>query len=57
MKEGNRKVDEQAREVISSILLFEVSDPRLQLVTITGCSISFDRSEERPCRERVCLSV
>ena len=44
MKEGNRKVDEQAREVISSILLFEVSDPRLQLVTITGCSVSFDRA-------------
>ena len=44
MKAGTRKVDEQAREVISSILLFEVSDPRLQLVTITGCSVSFDRA-------------
>lgn len=44
MKEGNRKVDEQAREVISNILLFYVSDPRLQLVTVTGCKVSFDRA-------------
>lgn len=44
MKEGNRKVDEQAREVIANILLFDVSDPRLELVTITGCKVSFDRA-------------
>ena len=41
---SNRKVNEQAREVIASILLFDVSDPRLHLVTITGCEVSFDRS-------------
>lgn len=44
MKEGNRKVDEQAREVISNILLFDVSDPRLDLVTVTSCKVSFDRA-------------
>ncbi len=44
MKDGNRKVDEQAREVIANIMLFDVSDPRLQLVTITGCSVSYDRA-------------
>ncbi len=44
MKEGNRKVDEQAREVISTILLFDVSDPRLEMVTITGCKVSYDRA-------------
>lgn len=44
MKEGNRKVDERAREVISNILLFDVSDPRLELVTVTGCKVSFDRA-------------
>lgn len=46
MKQGasNRKVNEQAREVIASILLFEISDPRLELVTITGCEVSYDRS-------------
>ena len=46
MKQGssNRKVNEQAREVIAGILLFEISDPRLELVTITGCEVSYDRS-------------
>ncbi len=41
---ANRKTNEQAREVLANILLFEVSDPRLRLVTITGCEVSFDRS-------------
>ncbi len=46
MKQGsqNRKVNQQAREVIANILLFEISDPRLSLVTITGCEVSYDRS-------------
>lgn len=41
---SNRKVNEQAREVIANALLFDVSDPRLQMVTVTGCEVSFDRS-------------
>lgn len=41
---GNRKVNEQAREVIASILLFEISDPRLSMVTIVSCEVSYDRS-------------
>lgn len=41
---SNRKVNEQAREVIAEILLFEISDPRLNLVTVTGCEVSYDRS-------------
>ena len=44
MKKTNRKVDEQAKVEISNILMFEVSDPRLQFVTITGCKVSFDRA-------------
>ncbi len=46
MKQGSssRRVNEQAREVLSNILLFEISDPRLSLVTITACEVSFDRS-------------
>lgn len=46
MKQGstNRKVNEQAREVIAGIMLFEISDPRLSLVTVTGCEVSYDRS-------------
>ena len=41
---SNRRVNEQARQVIAEILMFEVSDPRLDLVTVTGCEVSFDRS-------------
>ncbi|MEG0071010.1 MAG: 30S ribosome-binding factor RbfA [Raoultibacter sp.] len=41
---SNRKVNEQAREIIANILLFEISDPRLELVTITSCEVSYDRS-------------
>ena len=41
---SSRRVNEQAREVIANILLFDMTDPRFQLVTITGCEVSFDRS-------------
>lgn len=41
---SNRRVNEQAREVISEILLFEISDPRLDMVTITGVEVSYDCS-------------
>lgn len=44
MKEANRRTAEQARETIASILLFDVSDPRLQMVTITSCKVSYDRA-------------
>ena len=45
MKQGSssRRVNEQAREVIASIILFEMTDPRLDSY-ITGCEVSFDRS-------------
>ena len=35
---------QQAREKLGYILLFEVSDPDLQLVTLTGCAVSIDKS-------------
>lgn len=41
---ASRKVNRQAREVISNIILFETSDPRLDGVTVTSCEVSFDRS-------------
>lgn len=41
---SSRKVNEQCRETIASLLLFDISDPRLNLVTITACEVSFDRS-------------
>lgn len=44
MKQGNRKVDEQARSILANILLFDISDPRLEMVTITDCKVSFDRA-------------
>lgn len=46
MKQGasSRRVNEQARQVIAEILMFEISDPRLDMVTVTDCEVSFDRS-------------
>jgi len=41
---STRKLNEVARERIAQILLFEISDPRLQFVTITGCEVSVDRA-------------
>ncbi|MBQ9691061.1 MAG: 30S ribosome-binding factor RbfA [Eggerthellaceae bacterium] len=42
--QGNRRAGEQARVALSNILLFDISDPRLHMVTITGCKVSLDRS-------------
>lgn len=41
---SSRRVNEQARQVIAEILMFDIADPRLNLVTVTGCEVSFDRS-------------
>jgi ribosome-binding factor A len=41
---ATRRLNEQAREVVASLLVSEVSDPRLQLVTVTGAQVSSDRS-------------
>ena len=41
---NSRRLNEQAREVISSILIGEISDPRLCLITVTGAEVSPDRS-------------
>ena len=41
---NTRKLGEQAREVVASLLVTEVSDPRVRLVTITGAEVSPDRS-------------
>lgn len=40
---GARRANEQVREHIANILLFEISDPRLRMVTITGCDVSPDK--------------
>jgi ribosome-binding factor A len=41
---NTRRLNEQAREVVASLLFTEVSDPRVQLVTVTGAEVSPDRS-------------
>ena len=40
---GARRANERVREHIANILLFDVSDPRLRNVTITGCDVSPDK--------------
>ena len=42
--QNSRRMGQQAREKLGYILLFEVSDPDLQLVTLTGCEVSVDKS-------------
>ena len=41
---NSRRMAEQAREKLGYILLFEMSDPELELVTLTGCEVSIDKS-------------
>lgn len=41
---NSRRVNQQAQEKLGYILLFELSDPDLQFVTLTGCEASIDRS-------------
>ncbi len=40
----SRRFSEQAREALARIVLFDIADPRLQMVTITACEVSIDRS-------------
>ncbi|MBM6816765.1 30S ribosome-binding factor RbfA [Olsenella uli] len=40
----SRRTNALAREKLSYILLFEVSDPALALVTVTGVEVSVDKS-------------
>ncbi len=42
-----RKLDESLKEALASILETEVTDPRLELVTITGVSVSPDMRHAR----------
>lgn len=39
-----RKMDEKVREIVAEIVVADVSDPRLALITITGAKVSPDRS-------------
>ena len=44
---ATRRLSQQLREKLGYILLFEISDPRLDLVTLTGVEVSIDRSFAR----------
>jgi ribosome-binding factor A len=41
---NTRRLGEHAREVVASLLVTEISDPRVRLVTVTGAEVSPDRS-------------
>ncbi len=41
---NSRRMGELAREKLGYILLFEISDPALDLVTLTGAEVSLDKS-------------
>lgn len=41
--QASRRINEELREKIASILLFDISDPRLELVTVTDVEVSKDR--------------
>lgn len=41
---NSRRINEQAREKLAYILMFDVSDPALRFVTLTGCEVSIDKS-------------
>jgi len=45
--QNSRRSGEIAREKLASILLFEVADPDLALVTVTGAEVSVDRTYVR----------
>lgn len=45
--QGSRRTNQIAREKLASIMLFELSDPDLALVTVTGVEVSLDKSVMR----------
>ena len=44
---ATRRLGQQLQEKLGYILLFEVADPRLELVTLTGVDVAVDRSFAR----------
>ena len=43
---ATRRLGAQLQEKLGYILLFEVSDPRLDLVTLTGVEVAVDRDRK-----------
>lgn len=42
--QATRRLAETARQKLAGIMMYEMSDPDLEFVTITGCEVSVDRS-------------
>lgn len=42
--QNSRRINNLAREKLANILLFEIADPDLSLVTLTGVEVSVDKS-------------
>ncbi len=42
--ETTRKLAQEAQDKIATILQTEISDPRLDMVTVTGCEVSVDKT-------------
>ncbi|RVU98288.1 30S ribosome-binding factor RbfA [Coriobacteriales bacterium OH1046] len=42
--QNSRRINQMAREKLGNILLFELSDPELELITLTGVEVSIDKS-------------
>lgn len=40
---ASRRMNEELREKIANVLLFQISDPRLELVTVTDVEVSKDK--------------
>ena len=45
--QNSRRINQIAREKLASIMLFELADPDLSLVTVTGVEVSVDKSVMR----------
>ena len=45
--QATRRLGEQLSEKLGYILIFEIADPRLDLVTLTGVDVAVDRSYAR----------
>lgn len=41
---NSRRINEQAREKLANILLLDIADPDLALVTVTGAEVATDKS-------------
>lgn len=44
---ASRRINKRAQAALANILLFDVSDPDLEMVTVTACEVAIDKSVMR----------